>query len=338
MPYLEGTAKILCAQRLPEEVLGDLLGEKYITYRKHWHNAQQFKFRPSFPLHIDIELAYQCNLKCIMCPYGNPDFKHPSYKGKKLDIALIKNILKEGVSKGLSSVRFSVLNEPLLEKSLPALIRYAKDLGIIDIFITTNGLLLSEKKSYELIKAGLTHLMISLDAATPETYSTIRVGGDYQKVVNNIEAFLRIRNELRFRLPLLRLSFTKMTPNAHEVDQFVAMWINKVDYITIAGYLNNFGDSEINKKLSGKTGTMKGKARYYCWQPWTRCTIFANGDIFPCCLNYGRTTPVGNIYNDKLADIWQTDIVKYIQDINKAGEYFKHPTCLKCVSSRDVFE
>lgn len=38
---------------------------------------------------------------------------------------------------------------------------------------------------------GLTHIMISLDAATPETYSVIRVGGDYEKVVKNIENFVK---------------------------------------------------------------------------------------------------------------------------------------------------
>ncbi len=332
--YLDGTAKSLCAAKQPEEILSDILGKKYITYRKRWHDAQQFKIRPLFPIHLDFELAYRCNLKCIMCPYGDPKFKHP-YMGKKLDIKVIKKILKEGVQQGLSSVRFSVLNEPLLEKSLVDLIKYAKSIGIIDIFITTNGMLLSEQKSYELIKAGLTHLMVSLDAATPKTYSIIRKGGDYEKVIKNIKGFLKVRTKTGSRLPLLRLSFTKMKPNAHEVEKFIKMWIDKVDYIAIAGYLNNIEDSEINKKLAGET--MKGRIKFSCWQPWARCTIFANGDVFPCCMNYDRYTPVGNIYKNKLTDIWQSDKVKYIQDINKAGKYFKHPTCLKCVSSRDKF-
>ncbi len=331
--YLEETAKSLYAGKSPEEILADILGEKYIKYRKRWHNAQQFKIRPLFPIHLDFELAYRCNLKCIMCPHGDPKFKHP-YMGKKLDTEMIKKILKGGVQQGLSSVRFSVLNEPLLEKSLVDLIRYAKDIGIIDIFITTNGMLLSEQKSYELIHAGLTHLMVSLDAATPETYSIIRKGGNYKKVVKNIENFLKVRAETGSRLPLLRLSFTKMKPNVHEVEKFVKMWVDKVDYIAIAGYLNNLDDSEVNKRLR-VSRTIKGK--FNCWQPWARCTIFVNGDVFPCCMNYGRYTPIGNIYKERLIDIWQSDKVKFIQDINKAGKCFKHPTCLKCVSSRDKF-
>ncbi|MBU3934644.1 radical SAM protein [Patescibacteria group bacterium] len=338
IPYLDGTAKSLCAGKEPEEVLAPILGADYIAYRKRWHDAQQFKIRPSFPIHLDIEVAYRCNLRCIMCPHGDPNFKHPSYKDEKLDVEMIKKILKEGAQQGLSSVRFNVFNEPLLEESLADLIRYAKDLGIIDIFISTNGMLLSEQKSYELIQAGLTHLLISLDAATPKTYSIIRRGGNYEKVINNIENFLKIRAKLDSRLPLLRLSFTKMKLNVHEVKQFIETWVNKVDYITIAGYLDNLNNSEINKELAIGKGNLKERKKFNCWQPWTRCTIFANGDVFPCCLNFGRDTPVGNIYKNKLSDIWQSDTVKYIQDINKAGEYFKYPTCLKCILSRDEFE
>lgn len=336
--YTEGTAESICSASTPEEILADVLGEPYLAYRKRWNDAKQFKFRPSFPIHLDIELSYRCNLRCIMCPFGEPDFKHPPYKGQKLKIEVVKKIIREGVQQGLSSVRFNILNEPLLEKSLSDLIRYVKEAGIIDTFITTNGMLLSEQKSYELIQSGLTHIMVSLDAATPETYSILRIGGDYEKVVKNIENFIKVRNELGARLPLLRLSFTKVKPNAHETDKFTEMWIDKVDYIAVAGYVNMLGDSDTNKELAREAGTMNGVKNYACWQPWARCSIFANGDVFPCCLPYGRAAPVGNIYESDLSSIWQSDTVKHIQDINKTGEYFKYPTCKKCISNRDIFE
>lgn len=336
--YTEGIGKFVYSENSPEEILAKILGEKYLIYRKRWNEAKQFKFRPSFPIHLDIELSYRCNLRCIMCPFGNPNFKHPPYKGQKLKVDVVKKIIKEGVPQGLSSVRFSMINEPLLDKPLPDLISYAKEVGVIDVFITTNGMLLSEEKSRALIQSGLTHIMVSLDAATPETYSVIRVGGDYEKVVKNIENFVKIRNELGSHLPLLRLSFLKMKPNAHEVDQFTKMWVGKVDYIAISCYINVVGDSETNKKLATEVGTMKGIKNYGCWHPWARCSIFSNGDIFPCCSSFGRATPVGNIYEDSISNIWQSDTVKHIQDINKAGEYFKCETCLRCVSNRDVFE
>lgn len=332
---IDGYSKSLY-QIEPEVILSQELGKKYIEYRKRWHKAREFKIRPPFPIHLNIELSYACNLRCVMCPFGDPTFKHP-YKGIKLDIKRVKEVLKEGVKKGLSSVTFCQLNEPLLENSLAGLIRFAKRIGVLDIFITTNGMLLTEKKSFELIKAGTTHLLVSIDAASEETYSKIRIGGDYKRVVTNVLNFLRIRSELGSRLPLVRVTFVKMKPNMHEIDEFIKMWSGKVDYVTIAGYLKIINNEETHNKLKGALRTTENMQSFSCWQPWSRCNIFANGDVFPCCMNHGRNAPVGNIFKDELSNIWKSKAVRFIQDINKAGEYYKHPVCKKCVSVRDIF-
>jgi radical SAM protein with 4Fe4S-binding SPASM domain len=325
-------------QKEPEEILKEEFGERYLEYRKRWHAAQKFEMRPLFPIHLDLETTYACNIKCVMCPFGDPTYHHPPYKGSRLDMGVIKDLIREGVPLGLRAVRFNVLTEPLLIKKLPDMVRFARESGVIDIFMTTNGMLLTEKKSQELISAGITHLMISLDAATAETYAVIRKGGDYTTVVKNIERFLAIRLEMGKRLPLLRLSFSKMKPNAGEVDAFIKQWKGKVDYILIAGYIDNIHDKEKSAALAITPPRVTGKKSFHCWQPWVRCTVFANGDVFPCCMNYGRPAPVGNVYKERLADIWQSSQVKFIQDISKKGQFMKHPVCRECVSKRDFFE
>ncbi|MBU1196082.1 MAG: radical SAM protein [Proteobacteria bacterium] len=325
-------------RKVPEDVLAEELGEKYTDYRKRWHDAQTFKVRTPFPIHLDIELSYKCNLKCIMCPYGDPTYVHPAYKGQSLDTSRIKEIIKEGVPLGLSALRYNGLSEPLLEKSLVELIRYAKENGILDIFLTTNGMLLNKKMAIDLIESGLTHIMVSIDAATAETYNKIRVGGNYERVVKNVNRFLEIRENLGSQLPVFRLTYTKMQPNIGEVNAFVDMWKDKVDHIAIAGYLNNIQNKEQNDNLACTPLRPSAQTEFHCWQPWSRCTIFSNGDVFPCCMNYGRSTPVGNIFKEDLTSIWQSDRVRFIQDINRKGEYFKDPTCKACVSKRDIFE
>ncbi len=325
-------------RKSPEEILAEELGAGYLEYRKRWHDAKGFAYRPLFPIHLDLEIIYACNLKCVMCPFGDPTYKHPEYKGRGLDIDMIKRLIKEGVGQGLRAVRFNALTEPLLVKELPDLIRFARDAGVIDVFLTTNGMLMDEECSRRLIAAGTTHIMVSLDAATPGTYAAIRKGGDYSRVVKNIESFLRIRSEMGRRLPLLRLTFSKMKPNAHEVDLFLKQWEGKVDYIAVAGYLNNIHDQKQSEALAINPPVAREIGSFHCWQPWARCTIYANGDVFPCCMNYGRYAPVGNIYKETMTEIWQSPKVKAIQDLHKTGEYFKHPTCRECVSKRDVFQ
>jgi len=337
IPYSNTYGVNLFKKQNPEELLANELGKPYIDYRKKWFDANNFELRTNYPIHLDIETNYSCNLKCIMCPYGDTDFQHPQYKGKSLQKEIIKDVINEGVKNGLKSIRFSGLNEPLLYKELPEIITYAKQKGVLDIFLTSNGMLFDKDTSLKLIESGLTHLMISIDAFTQKTYSLIRIGGNFDKVIQNIHNFLAIRSELKSKLPLLRISFTKMKINIHEVDHFINYWKDKADYIAVVGYLNNICNKTTHQKLTLGQTSQKNIKSYKCSQPWVRCAIFANGDVFPCCMNYGRKAPVGNIFETDLINIWNSQAVKFIQNINKDGEYYRHKICRYCIESRDIF-
>ena len=330
--------KTLYSKEQPQKILERELGRPYIEYRERWNKAMSFEYRPDFPIHLDLELIYACNLRCIMCPFGVKTYKHPSYKGKELDRDIIIKIFSEGKNHQLSSVRFNALSEPLLSRDLPDMIRLAIDNGVIDTFITTNALLLNRAKSRELIKAGLNHILISIDGSTKETYESIRSGSNYEKVVRNLYSFLEERDKLGSRRPLLRLTFVRMKVNEHEIERFIEKWLNVVDYIGIAGYLNNVEDDLISDGLHTSAGTMKDIEKFYCYQPWVRGVVYANGDFFPCCANYGRGTPIFNVHNLSIYYIWNSPEVRFIQDIHKSGEYYRHPTCKLCISKRDNFD
>ena len=79
--------------------------------------------------------------------------------------------------------------------------------GILDIYFSTNGILLNKKISTDLIKSGLTRIQISIDAITKETYDKVRPGGNYNKIIENINEFLLIKQNLNARLPLVRVNF-----------------------------------------------------------------------------------------------------------------------------------
>jgi MoaA/NifB/PqqE/SkfB family radical SAM enzyme len=330
--------KVLHAKEAPKDVIARELGQPYIEYRKRWDAAVAMEYRPPYPIHLDIELAYNCNLECIMCPYGVDDYPHPEYKGKRLDREAVYRIFKEGQQHGLQSVRFTVLNEPLLSKDIFDLIRMARDHGVVDTFITTNATLLTRERSRKLIEAGLNHLYVSVDGATAETYEKIRIGADFKQVIANVHGFLEERERLGKRLPLLRMTFVKMSINQHEVQQFIEQWIDKADHVGIAGYLNNIKNDELSERLQTNAGSMDVFDTFHCYQPWVRGVIYANGDFFPCCTNYGRDTPVGNVVTRSLHDIWNSKHVRFLQDIHKEGANQKHPTSKLCQAKRDNFD
>ena len=126
-----------------------------------------------------------------------------SYPDQWLDFHLYSKVLQEGVAHGLSSIRLGITGEPLIRKDIISFVELARDLGVTDIMLITNGQLLTQQLAQGLIKAGLTRLMVSIDAATPGTYARIRRGGTYARLLENVLWFLDARQTLGSPLPPL---------------------------------------------------------------------------------------------------------------------------------------
>lgn len=64
-----------------------------------------------------------------------------------------------------------------------------------------------------------------------------------------------------------------------------------------------------------------------CLAPWTHLSVYPNGDTYPCCL-YNWETPIGNINNGKIIDVWNSDSMKQIR-LNMLSNK-KNEGCSKC--------
>lgn len=157
---------------------------KWEEYRSLYVQASRLEILTPYPLQIDFELNATCNLACPMCPLSvevNSEKKHLLFP-----FELFKQIIDEGVAKGLKAIKLNYLNEPLLRKDLEQFIEYAKKAGVLDIYFSSNGLLLTKQRARSLIDSGLDRIQISIDAYSKEIYDKIRPGSDYHKVVGNV--------------------------------------------------------------------------------------------------------------------------------------------------------
>jgi len=66
------------------------------------------------------------------------------------------------------------------------MIAYAKRKGLTDVVLNSNANLLDESAAKGLINSGLDALYVGIDAFTPHTYSKLRVGGNFEKTVQNV--------------------------------------------------------------------------------------------------------------------------------------------------------
>lgn len=171
---------------------------------------------------MDFELNATCNLRCPMCPLSVES--NSNKKQYQIPFELFCEIIDEGVSKGLSSIRLNYLNEPLLREDLEYFIKYAKSKGILDIYFSTNGMLLNKQRIKSLIESGLDRIQISLDTCSEEIYNKMRPGGNYQKVINNIQELTNIKKETNNLTPLVRVNFVRTEINEHKLEDFLAFF------------------------------------------------------------------------------------------------------------------
>lgn len=139
-----------------------------------------------FPQVVLIDTVSFCNLRCSMCV-------HKDMRRKKgiMPWSLFTKIIDEIAAEDKTiRVWMVFFGEALiLKKRKPTIfdmIRYAKYSRLTDVVLNSNANLLDEEAARELIRSGLDALYIGIDAFTPETYAQVRVGGNYQKTVENI--------------------------------------------------------------------------------------------------------------------------------------------------------
>ena len=287
----------------PHDMLTAEIGPAYAEYRCRWELARTFRVTPLFPLHVDYEMKFKCNLRCPMCLMSLAPAERARYgrADRELTPEKVLELAAEGADRGQMAMGFGGLWEPLLEPELPAIVAGARSLGLVDVMFNTNGLLLTEKVGRALIEAGLTRLMISLDADTPETYSRMRVGSDFETVTANIRNFMALRRRLGSALPLVRLSFCRTALNEHELEPFLERWHEAVDFFSIQTYGRY--DSAAPPDFPAERPAPPPAGR--CAQPNKRLLVRHDGGVLPCCDASGALLVMGNIYENTLNDIWR---------------------------------
>ena len=262
--------------------------DEFDEYRRLWAKSYELGEVPKFPIQLDFELNYSCNFRCPMCTWSEESTKGIG-KETWFDFDVFKEVIDDGITKGLKVVRMNYINEPLIRPDIFKFIKYAREAGILDIYFSTNGSLLNDEISRKLIESGLTRIQISLDAITEETYKKIRISKfSLKEVSKNIHRFIEIRDkEYKSELPTVRVNFVKTDLNAPELKDFISYWQDSADAIGIQDLVNIIKPNKDEKKSNVKT--------FKCSQPFNHLAIRYNGHILPCCTFFGAELPISKL-------------------------------------------
>jgi radical SAM protein with 4Fe4S-binding SPASM domain len=289
-----------------------------------------------YPLSVVLELVNRCDLECVMCYQG---FRNDTNK-VTVNESVLDKIFDDFKKNELSALMLTA-SEPLLYKNIGHVLKRAEEAKIMDTFIFTNGSLLDRKKSEMIINSCVTRLFVSIDAATEETYDKVRIPVGKNRLQSNrlellekkIKDFIKLRNELGKKLPLTRVSFVALKENQHEIEKFKEKWKGIVDSVEIQREtsINLYKDIETLEK---DKSYIPKNIDYNCNKPWGDMAIYSDGRVGPCCNLVGRMSPIGNVNEKTVFEIWNGETM------SKLREGFKNNSpndiCKICIDNQET--
>jgi radical SAM protein with 4Fe4S-binding SPASM domain len=300
--------------------------DKWLEYRQKWDEYPRQGIVDKVPLQIDLFAVDVCNLRCPMCP--RQDF----IPGKGyMDFNLIKQILDQATEFGLYAFNFAGLGEPTMFKRLFEIIKYAKDKGVVDVNMHTNGSPLGHDFNRQLIESGLDRLIISLNSTDKEVYEKIMVGANFEKVYAAVENLIKQRNEHPNTRLHIKANFIDMEEDGHsEKDKFIAYWGSKVNRIGVLRYL----DCQEDERLHFKNNYQQDE-QFCCPELWRRLTILSDGTATLCPRDMKKKYVIGNVHEQTISEIWTGSKMQHIRDTHRQGKFKELGFCADCPDSYD---
>lgn len=172
---------------------------------------------------VYVEATNKCNLTCSTCMRNIWDVQYGHMSRQTF----------ERVLAGLEAVPqkpelfFGGYGEPLSHPRILDMIASAKERGH-RVSLITNGILLTASVIRRLIDLGLDMLWVSLDGASPECYTDVRLGDSLPTVLENLNE-LRTQKYLRFGgsnwsgHPKLGIAFVAMKRNIHDLNEVIRL-------------------------------------------------------------------------------------------------------------------
>jgi MoaA/NifB/PqqE/SkfB family radical SAM enzyme len=251
---------------------------------------------PRLPEIVQIESTNICNARCVFCPR---DEMHR--RQGVMDEALYRKVVDDCAALGIRHVRLHNYGEPFVDRHLVDKVAYAKQKGIAEVGVISNGSLIDDEVARGVIEAGLDAINISVDASGREVFERTRVGLKYDKVIGNIERLVRIRSELGRTHPKLILSFVRQD-NSDEERAFIEHWRRIADKIHITDLHNWAG-----------TLNRESDVRFPCYRQWLTFTVLWDGRVSLCCADFDGRVVLGDMRTSSIREIWDSEAYRQVR-------------------------
>jgi MoaA/NifB/PqqE/SkfB family radical SAM enzyme len=172
---------------------------------------------------VYVEATNQCNLNCATCMRNVWEVEFG-----RMSLVTFGQVL-DGIEafSPKQEIFLGGYGEPLSHPDCLTMIELAKSRGL-RVSLITNGTLLTEAVSKALIELQLDMLWVSLDGASPECYTDVRLGNELPQIIANLKALRAARlwtygSSPWAGSPRLGIAFVAMKHNIHDLAEVISL-------------------------------------------------------------------------------------------------------------------
>jgi hypothetical protein len=328
----------------------------YQAYRKEWDRRGTELDECNAPLHLDIETTAVCDLKCGS-NLKNPDgfcqiwthkhirkegFKNHIYKPGMLSPDDYYRVLYEAVQSSVESVKLNFRGEPSLHPYIVEFTQKAAFEGFIDIMMNTNGNGGARKNPEifsEIVKAGITNLMFSVDACSRNVYTQQRVNGDWNTLLNSVRSAVLARYmglgnpDCRVRVSAVR---TKLNASQIDSGEFEEFWIDKigVDWASIS---ECYFPGGVKHDWQACMWAQMFPSEFQCADPFRRMVVTWDLEsTLPCCQGYTKQFDGGSLISKTIGEAWNSPRFQDLRAAHRERTWDTTPMCVDCPLTKKV--
>lgn len=285
------------------------------------------------PLRVLIDPCDICNFRCDFCFQSKK-----SFTGTKMAPQIFDTIVEQLMEfeKPINVVHMYGLGEPLINEHLPEYIAKLKEKNVAkEVAITTNGSLLTEKLSSQLVAAGLDRLSISLNGISDEHFKCISgVNMNFGSMYKQIRHFYNIRQKCHLHVKINGDYFTE-----REKERFVNLFKDCTDSLNIDHAVNVWPGLEVTKNKVYRMydydldnlNVKESEGKAVCPLMFYEVLIHCDGSVSPCAVDYQyKNENLGNILTQTIKSIWNSNRLSEMRVQALKGERIRYSACNNC--------
>ncbi|MBI4552401.1 MAG: SPASM domain-containing protein [Candidatus Latescibacteria bacterium] len=281
-----------------------------------------------FPEVISIESSSYCNADCIMCPRE----KLTRTKGN-MTLDLYRKIIDECARhrRQVRLIQPFMFGEPFINKRLVEMIQYTKHkMPSTPVNVSTNGSLISPERAQDILDSGLDKINIDIDGASKETFESVRVGLNYDDVVENARSLMALKRRTGRKKPEITVTIINMDRTAGEIEAFKGLWGPIADHVVVQSYTTWTGSVEDRNVGDSAAASQAGRFTFPCKHPWEEFVIAHDGRVSICCLDFDFTVVVGDVSAQSIQDIWNGEALSRVRQTMIENRYEELDLCRHC--------